>query len=193
MGRYRDVMRPRTFGIYNALPLDHAAISVSRIFVLQVCPSADLSTSSGSWFSLPGVTGWAPSPNIALMPIYRHSTHLMRTWMLRAILSEKKKCVQHMWQSIPSERRRTRRRGYFEGGAREISSTSFENIPLVEQYVDHQIKYFLKDNTTSVFSQNHSLSRDARYQQIQEHLFHTKKLLLLQSWPPHRQQSTRCR
>ena len=91
VGRYRDVMRPRTFGIYNALPLDHAATSVSRIFVLQVCPSADLSTSSGSWFSLPGVTGWAPSPNTALMPIYRHSTNLMRNWLLRAILSAQKK------------------------------------------------------------------------------------------------------
>ena len=44
VGRYRNVMRLRTFGIYNALPLDHAVLPVSRIFVLQVCSNADLTS-----------------------------------------------------------------------------------------------------------------------------------------------------
>ena len=31
VGRYRDVMMPRTFGIYNAPPLDHATIPDLRV------------------------------------------------------------------------------------------------------------------------------------------------------------------
>jgi len=78
VGMYRDVMRPRHFGIYNSLPFGHFAFLVSRSLVLQIlCPGADPSALRCNQLSLPGVTiSWAPSPNSALLPTHRQYSEL---------------------------------------------------------------------------------------------------------------------